>query len=134
MQVTQRQILLVDDNQDTCEMMLLWFSPTHYRVTTAQTMTEGWRLAQSKHFDLCLLESQLPDGSGYELCQRICAITPDVPVVFYSACAYEKDRQQGLAAGGRAYLVKPDDLMRIEEVIGKLIAEVREQDLSSATS
>lgn len=124
MQVTQRQILLVDDNQDTCEMMTLWFGSMDYTVTSAQTMADGWRLAQSKFFDLCLLDSRLGDGSGYELCQRICAAIPALPVVFYSGCAYETDRQQGLAAGAQAYLVKPNDMDRIEGVISQLMAEV----------
>lgn len=121
MQVSQRQILLVDDNQDTCDMMTLWFRSTEYTVTSAQTMAEGWRLAQSKLFDLCLLDSRLSDGSGYELCQRICDVIPNLPVVFYSGCAYEKDRQQGLAAGARAYLVKPNDLDKLVEIISALL-------------
>ena len=125
MQVSERQILLVDDNNDTCEMMKEWFSPTAYQVTSAQSMAEGWKLAQSNYFDLCLLDSRLPDGSGYELCQRICADLPDLPVVFYSGCAFDEDREQGLAAGARAYLVKPNDLDRIEGVISSLLAEVK---------
>ena len=123
MQALQRQILFVDDNHDTCEMMMLWFNPTNYFVTAARTMAEGWKLAQSRSFDLCLLDSTLPDGSGYELCQLICAGIPNLPVVFYSGCAYDQDRQQGLAAGASAYLVKPNDLDRIEAVIGRLITE-----------
>ena len=76
MQALQRQILFVDDNHDTCEMMMLWFNPANYFVTAARTMAEGWKLAQSRSFDLCLLDSTLPDGSGYELCQLICAAIP----------------------------------------------------------
>ena len=124
MQISQRQLLLVDDNQDMCEMMTMWFNRTDYSVTFALTMAEGWKLAQSQYFDLCLLDSRLPDGSGYELCQQICASIPDLPVVFYSGSAYDKDRRQGLAAGARAYLVKPNDLDRVEGVIRTLIAEV----------
>ena len=123
MQVSERQILLVDDNHDACEMMKEWFSATAYKITSAQSMAEGWKLAQSNYFDLCLLDSRLPDGSGYELCQQICADIPNLPVIFYSGCAFEEDRQQGLAAGARAYLVKPNDLDRIEGVISSLLAE-----------
>ena len=122
MQVSERQILLVDDNNDACEMMKVWFSPA-YMITSAQSMAEGWKLAQSNYFDLCLLDSRLPDGSGYELCQRICADIPNLPVVFYSGCAFDEDRQQGLAAGASAYLVKPNDLDRIEGVISSLLDE-----------
>jgi CheY-like chemotaxis protein len=123
MGLSERQILLVDDDDITCEMMKQWFSPGNYLVTSAQSMAEGWKLAQSNYFDLCLLDSRLPDGTGYELCQRICADIPNLPVVFYSGCAFDEDRQLGLAAGARAYLVKPNDLERIEEVISSIISE-----------
>ena len=86
-------------------------------------------MAQSNHFDLCLLDSQLPDGSGYDLCRRIHALAPDLPIVFYSGHAYETDRQHALAAGAQAYLIKPNDLDRIEEVMDKVIAEGKEPRL-----
>ncbi len=123
MSLSERQILLVDDDEITCEMMKQWFNPENYLVTSAQSMAEGWKLAQSTYFDLCLLDSRLPDGTGYELCQRICADIPNLPVVFYSGCAFDEDRRLGLAAGARAYLVKPNDLERIEEVIGGIISK-----------
>ena len=123
MGLSERQILLVDDDDITCEMMKQWFSPENYLVTSAQSMAEGWKLAQSTYFDLCLLDSRLPDGTGYELCQRICADIPDLPVVFYSGCAFDEDRRLGLEAGARAYLVKPNDLERIEEVINSIISK-----------
>ena len=122
MHVSQRQVLLVDASYDTCEMMTLLLGLSNFKVRFAHTLAEGWRMAQSNHFDLCLLDSQLPDGSGYDLCRRIRALAPDLPVVFYSGHAYETDRQQGLAAGAQAYLIKPNDLNRIEEVMDKLIA------------
>ncbi len=121
MPLHQKQILLVDDHQDTCEMMTFLLGFSNYKVWSAQTMAEGWRLARDRFFDLCLLDSRLPDGSGYELCRRIHALAPDLPVVFYSGEAYEKDRQQGLAAGAQAYLVKPNDLDNVEGVIGALV-------------
>lgn len=120
------QILLVDDNKDICEMMTLLLGLADFKVSFAQTMAEGWRLAQSNSFDLCLLDSQLPDGSGYDLCRQIRDFAPDLPVVFYSGHAYETDRQQGLAAGAQAYLVKPNDMSHIEAVMSQLIAAGRE--------
>ncbi len=126
---SQRRVLLVDYNYDTCEMMTLFLGLSDFKVSFAQTMAEGWRLAQSKSFDLCLLDSRLPDGSSYDLCRQIRAFAPDLPVVFYSSDAHETDREQGLAAGAQAYLVKPNDLNRIEEVMSQLIAKGREPKL-----
>lgn len=132
MQITQRQILLVDDSYDTCEMMALFLGLSDFKVRFAQTIAEGWRMVQDNNFDLCLLDSRMPDGNGYELCRRIRARAPDLPIVFYSGDAYETDRQQGLTAGAQAYLVKPNDLDRIEGVLNQLIAEGRKAQRSAA--
>lgn len=126
MRISQRQILLIDEHLDTCEMMTLWFRSLDYTVTAAQTMAEGWRMVQRQHFDLCLLETRLSDGTGYELCRRIRTVVPDLPIVFYTTAAYEKDRQQGVTAGAHAYLVKPNDFERIPEVINGLLAKAKE--------
>lgn len=124
-QAPQRRILLVDYDTDNCKMMANLLGVSEYQITSAHTMTEGLRLAQNNSFDLCLLESRLSDGSGYELCQRIRAFDPGMPIVFYSGAAYERDRQQGLEAGAQAYLIKPNDLDRIENVVEELIIKSR---------
>lgn len=124
MQSSKNKILLVDDNHDNCEMMTLLLGFAGYQVSSAYTMAEGGRMVRDRSFDLCLLDSRLPDGSGYELCQRLCALAPDLPVVFYSADGYERDRQRGFAAGAHAYLVKPNDLDKLEDIIGTLLHKI----------
>ncbi|HEX4946623.1 MAG TPA: response regulator [Blastocatellia bacterium] len=121
MRSPKNKILLVDDNHDNCEMITLLLGFAGYQVSSAYTMVEGWRMVRDNHFDLCLLDNLLPDGSGYELCQQICLIYPQLPVMFYSGDAYDNDRNQGLAAGAKAYLVKPNDLEKIAEVIDTLL-------------
>ena len=124
-QSPHRRLLLVDDDYESCTMMTTMLGCSEYEVIFAQTMVEGLMLAQTLSFDLCLLESQLSDGSGYELCQRIHASDVSLPIVFYSGAAYEKDRQHGLEAGAQAYLIKPSDLDQVEKVISELIAQAQ---------
>lgn len=123
MQDHSKQILLVDDDQDSCDMMKLLLEFDDYQVSYALTLAEGWRMAKSRHFDLCLLDTRLPDGNGYDLCRRIRILAPDLPIVFFSAEAYEKHRLRGLAAGAKAYLTKPNGLDHLAEVIGALIED-----------
>lgn len=105
-------ILLVDDDEDTCEMVTTMFAYSGIEVTTAGTIKDGWQLAQAEHFDLYLLDSRLPDGSGLELCRSLRTYMPHTPIVFYSANAFVSDIEKGLLAGANAYLTKPymDDL------------------------
>ena len=64
-------------------------------------------LIRAAQFDLIILDNKLGQGSGIELCQTMCVICPETPVIFYSAAAYESDRQEALQAGARAYITKP---------------------------
>ncbi len=50
-----------------------------------------------------LLDLWLPDGSGLDLCKKIREFDVKTPVVFYSAAAYEGDREAALDSGGQAY-------------------------------
>jgi len=115
----QLRVLCVDDD-DTCELLSTILKFSDIEVVSAYTVADTWRLAQTEPFDLYLLETRLPDGDGFELCRRLHEFAPRTPIVFYSAEAYETDRQKGLAAGAAAYLTKPyfDDLaLTILEII-----------------
>src|SRR5688572_12548027 len=100
-------ILCVDDHEDTSEMLKLLLSHEDAEVLTAVTGAEALELAQSRDFDLYVLDKHLPDGSGIELCQKLGQATPDVPCMFYTGDAYEVHRQQCLAAGAEDYVAKP---------------------------
>lgn len=101
------RILYAEDNKDACEMLSTLLSLSDIEVLPAGSVAEAFQAAQNKYFDLYLLDSRLPDGSGFELCQQLRERDPQTPIVFYSADAFEWDKQKGLAAGANAYLVKP---------------------------
>jgi len=102
------RILCVDDHEDTSEMLQLLLSNEDYEVVTAFTGEEALKLAMSGGFDLYVLDKQLPDGSGLELCKKLSEATPDVPCLFYSGDAYDRHRQQAIEAGADVYVAKPD--------------------------
>jgi two-component system, NtrC family, response regulator HydG len=124
MQYTRRHILCVDDDQDTCEMMKLLLTGWNYEVELATTAAEGLRLAESGHFDMYLLDTRLPESSGFELCEQLCEVPEHAPVVFISAAAYPTDRQRGLQVGAIAYLTKPLDFDTLEITLARLLPKV----------
>src|SRR4029450_8218359 len=63
---------------------------------------------QTERFDLYLLDSQLPDFDGFDLCRQMRALDPDTPILFFSGAAYETDKKRGIEAGANAYVIKPD--------------------------
>ena len=116
------RIMCVDDHKDTSDMLSLLLSQEDYAVVCAMSAAEALELAQTRKFDLYVLDKRLPDEDGLALCQKLTEITPDVPCMFYSGDAYEIHRHQAIAAGAAAYVAKPDIESLIENV-RKLLAE-----------
>lgn len=128
MQTPRNRILCVEDHEDTCEMMKIMLGLWGYEVALARTVADALHLAQSERFELYLLDSHLPDGSGFELCKQICAMAGHAPVVFISGEAYETDKLLGLTAGAVAYLAKPVEFEELKMTVARLITETRDED------
>ena len=119
---TKARILHVDDHQDTRLMMAALLDDFGYAVMTAGSVAEGWEMAQAMAFDLYLLDVRLPDGTGVELCQKLRAVRPEIPVVYYSAYGTDADHQAALTVCGDAYLRKPVRIAEIEKTIAEQLA------------
>jgi two-component system phosphate regulon response regulator PhoB len=107
MPTKKQRILYIEDHDDTREMISLVLHQHSYEVVTESTIKSGIALASQQAFDLYLLDSWLPDGSGIDLCRQIREFDQSTPILFYSAAAYEADRESALDSGAQAYLVKP---------------------------
>jgi two-component system response regulator RegX3 len=116
------RVLVVDDHEDSAEMLKLLLSESDYEVHSARSMDEAMQLAKLHDFDLYVLDKRLPDGSGIELCAKLNDLSPGVPCIFYTGDAYEIHRLEALAAGADAYVAKPEVEVLIETV-HKLLSE-----------
>jgi len=103
---------------------------SNYKVVTASSIQAALRLLEKEEFDLYILDKRLPDGSGLDLCKRFTAVTPHVPVIFYSGDAYELHRQEGMFAGAEAYVSKPE-IDKLIETVERLLSE---KDCAAAVS
>ncbi len=103
---TRSRVLYVDDNADSCLMLSTMLGFSSIETTSANTIDEALRLAQAEQFDLYLLDTRFPEGSGLDLCKQLRDSNPQTPIVFYSGDARETEKAKGLAAGADAYLVK----------------------------
>src|SRR6185503_15999692 len=83
------KILLVEDHEDTSELMVLLLNQLNYDVVTTTSVAGALQLAESADFDLFVFDSLLTDGTGTELCKRIRQRDGATPILFYSAQAYE---------------------------------------------
>ena len=117
------RILHVDDDPDIRLMMAASLQDFGYVVATAGTNAEALELAKQFKFDLSILDVRLPDGSGIDLCQKIKAIQPAAPAIYYSAYASDEEQEAALSVAGDAYLKKPVSAAKLEETIAGLLGE-----------
>ena len=100
----QSRILYIEDHEDTQDLVTLILNASNYQVTATGSIGEGLKLAREKHFDLYIIDSWLPDGTGIELCKRLRQLGDKTPIMFLSGLAYEADKQ---AASARRRTVLP---------------------------
>jgi two-component system OmpR family response regulator len=104
----QPRVLYVDDDEDSREMLSTLLKMALIETTTVGTAAQALLSIQAERFDLYLLDSQLPDLDGFELCRRIRDFDSATPILFFSGAAYETDKKRGIDAGADAYVTKPD--------------------------
>ena len=117
----KRHILYVEDHEDTRDLIEMVLMQRGYEVTSSTTIEDGVKLAAKNKYDLYLLDSWLPDGSGLDLCRKIREFDDSTPIVFYSAAAYEVDREKALGCGAQGYVVKPTLNSELCDLVSALI-------------
>lgn len=125
------RVLYIEDHEDTRELVTLVLEQRSYEVVTGSTIKSGVALAGSQEFDLYLLDSWLPDGSGLDLCKQIREFDKATPIVFYSAAAYEIDKDQAIKSGAQAYLIKPSQPSELCNIVTTLIESHRPRSTRS---
>jgi DNA-binding response OmpR family regulator len=117
----RKRILLVDDDEDTRDMMDALLDFYGYEPVIAASVSDALESARSGGLALYILDHWLTEGNGIDLCQQIRTFDSDTPIMFYSGAGYEADIDKGLGAGAQAYLVKPD-FENLKPTIDRLIS------------
>ena len=120
--VTQN-ILVVDDNEETCEFLKGILERHGYAVRTAHDGGQAHSTFAMYKPDLVLLDLILPGESGFEICERLKAQRENIPVVVLSAIDLESSRNLAAKTGADGYLAKPIRESELLETI-KSISEV----------
>ncbi len=94
-------------------------------MATAETGTEGLRLAREQPFDLVVLDVMLPDTDGFEVVRRLRREGSWVPVIFLTARDTREDKVNGLSIGADDYLTKPFGLEELAARIRTVLRRTR---------
>ena len=123
---TKPTLLIIDDDQQLCDMLVEYLAPEGFLTSTAATGPSGLEQLACAPVDLVVLDVMLPELSGFEVLRRIRA-TSRVPVIMLTARGEEVDRVVGLEMGADDYLAKPfsprELVARIRAVLRRMPGE-----------
>ena len=103
-----------------------------YNILSAKDGHEGLALAVDESPDLLLLDIMLPGLSGYDVCRKLKAQKPELPIIMLTARGQEVDKVAGLDLGADDYITKPfgvpELLARIRAVLRRYEPKISEVD------
>ncbi len=119
---TADTILVIEDDPDIADLLRIHLRDLGYAVERVAEGRAGLRKALSGPYALVILDLMLPELDGLEVCKRIRAENPYLPILMLTARAEELDKVLGLELGADDYLTKP---FSIRELIARVKALFR---------
>lgn len=109
----QKKILIIEDDQRIAQLLTRGLTNKGFETETAYSGLLGLRRAESVAFDLVILDINLPELNGYDVCKRIRESKPQLPILMLTAMSEMDDKIEGFEAGADDYLVKPFDFREL---------------------
>ena len=117
-----KRILLVEDDALLNKTLAYNLSSDGWEVTPALNARTAASLLAGTEYDLVLLDINLPDGNGYDLCRLVKPEHPDTVVIFLTANDQERDQLRGYEAGAVDYITKPFSIEALQRKIRAMFA------------
>ena len=122
-------VLMVEDHYELASTLCEFLEEHDFVVDHARNLDAARHLLKQRPYHVLLLDINLPDGSGYELCEWLRNQQGmDIPVLMLTARDTLDDKLKGFKSGTDDYLVKPFDfnelVMRVQALIKRSLGEV----------
>jgi diguanylate cyclase (GGDEF)-like protein len=123
--MAKKKVLIIDDDTSLCGILEDFLSDQGYRVMSAHRGLTGFKKAKEEQPHLIVLDVDLPDLDGYDVCRRIRKVSylQNTPVVMLTARSGEPEEVKGFESGADDFISKPFKpkglLARIETAIGR---------------
>ncbi len=108
-----KKLLFIDDDTDFLKSNRLYFERKNYEVFCLNKPNDAIPFLSSTAIDCIVLDIDMPDMTGFEVCQKIRDIS-GTPIIFLSGLADIKNRISSFQAGGDDFLAKPYDIIELE--------------------
>ncbi|MBX9688453.1 MAG: protein kinase, partial [Candidatus Obscuribacterales bacterium] len=127
------RILIVDDNHDLAMAMQLFLEAKKHETTTAHSAAEAYEILGGSDFDLLILDWDLPDGTGVEICKAYRDRGGIGGVLMLTGRSAQNEKVLGLTAGADDYLTKPVDIpefgARIDALLRRTLLNKRPEPM-----
>ena len=117
-----KHILIVEDDNLLNKTLTYNLELDGYTITSVLNARTAAESLKTNIFDLVLLDINLPDGNGYDLCRLIKPEHPDTVVIFLTANDQESDQIRGYEAGAVDYITKPFSISALQRKIKAMFA------------
>jgi CheY-like chemotaxis protein len=120
------KLLVVEDETITSDMLRRYFEIVGYEVLASTTGLDAVRQAAEHQPKVIILDINLPDIDGYEVCRRLRSDqgTRQIPIIFLTRKDDRRDRLIGLELGADDFLTKPFDIeelrLRVHNIVGRM--------------
>lgn len=121
-------ILAIDDTPENLQLLSQLLTDRNYKVRSVTKGKTAIRAAQAAPPDLILLDINMPEMGGYEVCEHLKQhpTTQAIPVIFISALGETLDKVKAFQVGGVDFVTKP---FQVEEVIARIETHLQLCDL-----
>ncbi len=102
-------ILVVDDEQETCDLLELALGRHGFKVTSSTNAQRALDLVAEQDFDVVLTDLSMPEMSGLDLCERVLGTRPDMPVVVITGQGSLETAIGAIRVGAYDFITKPVD-------------------------
>lgn len=129
--MSQLTALIIDDEPDIRELLEITLGRMNLHTRSACNVKEAYQWLKTEHFDLCLTDMRLPDGTGLDIIEFVQKNYSDTPIAMITAYGCVETATQALKAGAFDFITKPVDLLRLRELINSAL-RLREAQVPAA--
>ncbi len=122
------RILVVEDDKLLNNTLCYNLSIAGYDVDSALTKRTAAQFFTEEKYVLVVLDVNLPDGNGFDLCSEIKKNNPDIAVIFLTARDLESDQLKGFELGADDYVTKPFPMSVFQKKVSALLSRIQKQN------
>ncbi len=129
--MNMQHLLIVDDEEDICEILRFNLATEGYAVDTALSAEEALALMAGSTYDLLLLDVMMERMSGFEMAEHLRQQGDRTPIIFLTALGGHDDQLHGFSVGADDYIAKP---FSFDTVLARVRAVLRRTAPSAPTA